>query len=285
MVAQAYEPVLTRTNMLNENMDEYKQSNRTLWNNWAAIHEQSKFYDVEGFKAGRSSLKAIEREELGDVSGKSLLHLQCHFGMDTLSWARLGAQVTGVDFSDQAIDLAQGLSQDLGIPAQFVCSDIYALPDVLSGHFDIVFTSYGVLYWLPDLRRWGEIIAHFLKPGGTFYIVEYHPFANVFENSGVADLQVTYPYFAGPEPLRFDTHGSYAEPTANYHFVEYGWDHPLSEIVNSLLAAGLRLDYLHEFPFTFEQRFPFMEQGADGRWRLSKHDNAIPLLFSLKATR
>ncbi|MDQ3855027.1 MAG: class I SAM-dependent methyltransferase [Chloroflexota bacterium] len=266
-------------------MDRYIASNRELWDHWTDIHERSEFYDLEGFKAGRSSLNPIEREELGDVSGKSLLHLQCHFGLDTLSWARLGASVTGGDLSDRAIELARSLSQELGIDARFVRSELYSLPDLLDGQFDIVYTSYGVLYWLPDIRRWGEVAAHFLKPGGTFYIVEYHPFANVFENEGTDDLRVAYPYFQGPKPLTFETHGSYADPNADYHFVEYGWNHPLGAVVTSLSDAGLRIQHLHEFPYTFEQRFPFMEQDADGKWWIKGRETALPLLFSLKATR
>lgn len=230
-------------------MDEYMTSNRRLWDDWTAIHEKSKFYDVEGFRNGRSSLKSIELEELGDVSGKTLLHLQCHFGIDTMSWARLGAEVTGVDFSEQAIELACSLSEETGIPARFVRSNIYDLPDVLSDEFDIVFTSYGVLSWLPDLRRWAKVISHFLKPGGVFYIVEAHPLAYVFDDENEVGLRVRYPYFHGPEPLRFETHGSYAVPDADHHSVEYSWDHSLGEILNSLVAAGLRVEHLHEFPY------------------------------------
>ena len=127
-------------------MDEYIKGNRDLWNELTPIHAQSEFYDMEGFKNGRSSmLYPIELEEMGDVSGKSLLHLQCHFGMDTLSWARLGAVVTGVDFSDKSIELARSLSEELGIEADFVCCDIYDLPENLKGEFDIVYTSGGVL--------------------------------------------------------------------------------------------------------------------------------------------
>ena len=145
-------------------MDEHLQANQKLWDQWTVEHEQSPFYDVPGFKAGRDRLRSIELAEVGDVSGQSLLHLQCHFGLDTLAWARRGAIVTGVDLSEKSIALARSLSRELNIPAAFVCSDIYRLPDVLSGEFDIVFTSYGVLHWLRDLPQWGKIIAHFLKP-------------------------------------------------------------------------------------------------------------------------
>jgi SAM-dependent methyltransferase len=267
-------------------MDRYLASNRTLWNAWTDLHVKSAYYDVAGFKAGKSSLKGIELAELGDVAGKALLHLQCHFGMDTLSWARRGAEVTGVDFSDQAIAMARALAKEINQPARFVQSELSRLPDVLEEQFDIVYTSYGVLFWLPDLRRWAEVIAHFLKPGGAFYIVEYHPFAAVFENENAGDLEVTYPYFHGPQPLEFETNGSYADRMADFHFPEYGWDHPLSEIINALLDAGLHLTFLHEFPYCGEQRFPFMVRGEDGWWRMAgQNDGMIPLLFSLQARK
>ena len=173
-------------------MDYYMRSNLEHWNKLTPIHERSKFYDVESFKSGKSTLKSIELEELGDVSGRSLLHLQCHFGLDTMSWARLGARVTGVDFSDRAISLAQELSKELGIEADFVCSDVYDLRSILDKQFDIVFTSYGILCWLPDLRRWAEVIAHFLRPGGTFYMVEGHPFVDVFDHlENATELKIT----------------------------------------------------------------------------------------------
>lgn len=266
-------------------MNDYLRSNQDLWDHWAEFHVGSEYYDVEGFKAGRSTLKPIEVAEVGDVTGKSLLHLQCHFGLDTLSWARRGATVTGVDFSATAITIACSLAEELKLPARFVQSGVYEAPDALQEQFDIVYTSYGVLYWLPDLTRWAEVVARFLKPGGAFHIVEFHPFSQLFENEGVETLQLAYPYFHGTEPLRFETEGSYAVSTAEYHGVEHGWDHPLSEIINALLAAGLRLEFLHEFPYTFEQRFPFMERDEHGYWRLPGDDaNMIPLLFSLKAT-
>jgi 2-polyprenyl-3-methyl-5-hydroxy-6-metoxy-1,4-benzoquinol methylase len=157
-------------------MDEFLKANQKLWNEWTTEHENSPFYDLDGFKAGRERLRSIELEEVDDVRGKSLLHLQCHFGMDALAWARHGAIVTGVDLSNDSITLAQSLSKELNIPANFVCSDVLTLPDHLQGQFDIVFTSYGILHWLRDLKRWAQVIAHFLKPGGFFYIVEDHPF-------------------------------------------------------------------------------------------------------------
>ena len=274
-------------------MDHYRKSNLELWNNWAEIHAKSEAYELEGFKAGKLGLHSIEREELGDVSGKTLLHLQCHFGKDTLSWARLGAQVTGADFSDKAIALAQSLSVELGMPAKFVISDIYDLPYVLSGQFDIVFTSYGAIYWLPDIDRWAQVVAHFLKLGGTFYMAEFHPFAHVFESadkeSADQRLRLAYPYSSKPnEPLRFEPQGSYAAPDAGYQGVEYGWNHSLGEILNALIKAGLRIDFLHEFHYSVEgSMFRNMERGEDGYWRFKdpQERESIPLMFSVKATR
>lgn len=267
-------------------MDEYKESNRKLWDDWTKIHEKSVFYDLPGFKAGRNTLHGIEREELGDVSGKSLLHLQCHFGMDTLSLARLGATVTGVDFSENAIELARSLSEELHIPATFIRSDIYDLPNVLNEQFDIVYTSYGVISWLPDLVGWARVIAHFLKPGGIFYIVEGHPFMFTFEQTeDKKGIEIAYPYFQGTEPLRFDVKGSYADYDNEYTGVEYGWNHSVGSIINSLVNAGLRIDFFHEFPYLAWGAFAVMYKDEAGMWRLPEPWNKIPLMFSLKATR
>jgi SAM-dependent methyltransferase len=266
-------------------MDDYMKNNRELWNEITPIHAQSKFYDVEGFKKGSSGmLYPVELEEMGDVRGKSLLHLQCHFGMDTLSWARLGAKVTGVDFSDKSIALARSLSEELGMEADFICSDIYKLSDVLYEKFDIVYTSGGVLCWLPDLKKWAEIISHFLKPGGFFYILEGHPFSCVFDDSPDAtEPKVKYPYFHGPEPDKWEPEGDYAEPDAVVTHGSYEWTHSMGDIINSLIATGLRIEFLHEFPEIFYKCYAFMEQDDSGRWRVK--GDKLPLIFTLKATK
>jgi SAM-dependent methyltransferase len=264
-------------------MDDYLETNRKHWDELAGIHPTTEHYDVAGFKAGRDTLHTLEIDELGDVRGRSLLHLQSHFGLDTLSWARRGAIVTGVDFSAGAIDTARALAAELGIDARFVHSDIYSLPENLDGQFDIVFTSYGTIFWLPDLKRWAEVVAHFLRPGGLFYIVDFHPMAGVFEKAD--DLAITYPYFGG-EPLMFEEDGSYADRSAPVQSRRtYSWAHPISETVTALLDAGLRLDFLHEFPYSVEQWYPLMKRNADGYWRLTKHDGSIPLMFSIRATK
>ena len=266
-------------------MDEYLRANQNLWNEWTAEHEKSPFYDLQGFKAGRERLRSIELEEVGNVRGKKLLHLQCHFGLDTLAWARHGAIVTGVDLSDRSIALAQNVSRELNIPAQFLCSDILALPGVLDDQFDIVFTSYGILHWLRDLNRWAEVIAHFLKPGGYFYIVEDHPFMRVFSADAEKGVKVNNPYFFSQEPYKAETAGSYATDFKGETRTYYMWDHSLGEVINSLIDSGLRIEFLHEFPFALRAKFPTMVQGEDGYWRFTRENNMIPLLFSLKASR
>lgn len=261
-------------------------ANRRLWDELTPIHARSAFYDVQGFLAGKSTLSPLELAEVGGVQGKSLLHLQCHFGLDTLSWARLGATATGVDFSPKAIALARSLSRDSGITARFVKSNVYDLPRVLRGEFDIVFTSYGVLCWLPDLKRWANVIAHFLKPGGTFYIVDFHPVTNVFANEADEQpLRVTGSYFPSAAPQRWEPDGSYADRSATVTQPAHEWSHPIADIVNALLAAGLRLEFLHEFPYCSYPHFPFMRRGADGWWWLPGRKASIPLMFSIRATK
>jgi SAM-dependent methyltransferase len=193
-------------------MDDYLVTNRRLWNAWTPLHEAAEFYDLPGFRASKSSLRLIERTELTDVAGRSLLHLQCHFGLDTLSWARKGAIVTGVDFSERSIGLAQELSTELHIPATFVCADIEQLPNLLNGQFAIIFSSYGVLPWLRDLRRWAEVIAHFIMPGGIVYLVDDHPFMRTLHTNEAGALTIANPYFFSAEPAKMESRGSYAAP-------------------------------------------------------------------------
>ncbi|MFO7584465.1 MAG: class I SAM-dependent methyltransferase [Anaerolineales bacterium] len=267
-------------------MNKYLQANQKRWDFLTIEHEKSDFYDLEGFKSGKDRLRSIELDELGDVNGKSLLHLQCHFGMDTLAWARRGANVTGVDFSQQAITLAQALSKELNIPAQFVCSDVFDLPSALSGKFGVVFTSYGVLHGLPGLKRWGKVIAHFLKPGGIFYIVEDHPMFRVFRSKSDGEFRAERSYFFSEEPQRIEGTGSYATDNQGESGVSYVWDFSMGDVINSLIEAGLTIEFLHEFPYAARAKFPFMEQGEDGWWRLPEpHHGTIPFLFSLQARK
>lgn len=263
-------------------MSERIENNRRQWDERTPIHVGSRFYDVEGFKAGRCSLNLVEIEELGDVAGKRLLHLQCHFGLDTLSWARRGAQATGADFSAESITVAKRLAEELRLDAHFVCSDIYDLESNLDGRFNVVFTSYGVLVWLPDLPRWAEMIAHFLDEGGVFYIVEEHPLGGALVQED-GKLIAAEPYFdVGPTECPGD--GTYADLTATLSVPSYQWQHSLSDVINALADAGLRIEFLHEFPSCGWQRLPSMERREDGYWHLPDRDD-LPFLFSLRARK
>lgn len=269
-------------------MDRRLAVNRRNWNDRVPVHAASRFYDVAGFKAGRISLNAIEREEVGPVAGLSLLHLQCHFGMDTMSWTRLGARATGVDFSDAAIDLARSLSAELGLDTRFIRSDVYDLPGVLQEQCDIVYTATGVLAWLPDLTAWAKIAAGALKPGGAFYLFDGHPLCHIFADDddpdGSSELRVANPYFPDPAGAFYGGGPGYTDggtiPSPCYE-----WQHSMAEIVNALLAAGLRLQFLHEFPFSNYRALPGMVRGADGWWRLPERNGSIPLSFSLRAAK
>lgn len=265
-------------------MDEFSRSNRNLWNEWVHINAASDLYRLDEFKAGGIKLNDLERREVGEVNGKSLLHLQCHFGMDTLSWARLGAEVTGVDYSEDAIAKAVQLARELKIAARFFCSDIYALDEVVQEQFDIVYTSYGVLNWLPDIPRWAKIAADRVKPGGFFYIAEFHPFAMVLDDEADS-YRLRYPYFE-KEVMAFDVQGSYADRNANVETKkEYGWNHTLGEIVTSLIEAGLTLEFLHEFPFSVYEQLPYLKPDDAGLWRQEGDPAMMPLMFSLRAKK
>jgi SAM-dependent methyltransferase len=268
--------------------DDYMNTNRAHWDEVTPIHVRSDFYGVDRFRSGESKLKPVEVEELGDVRGKSLLHLQCHFGMDTLSWARHhGAVATGIDFSEPAIVQARALASDLQIPARFIVSNVYDAPAALDELFDVVFTSYGVLCWLPDLARWAQVAAHFVKPGGCFYIAEFHPVSMIFDDARDADdLRVKYPYFPSAEPLRFDDWGDYTDRNVKLAAsTAYEFLHPVGDVVSALIDAGLRIEHLHEFPFSTYQFLSFTEERANGRVHLTKHDGSVPLLYSIKASK
>lgn len=271
-------------------MNEYVRSNQDLWNAWTPYHVRSAFYDVEAFKAGRprgrSGPDTLEIALVGDVERKSLLHLQCHFGMDSIAWARRGAIVTGVDFAEEAVKAARALAAETGTRVTFVQSDLYDLPATLDGPFDIVFTSHGVLGWLPDLDAWARVIAHFLTPGGCFHIIEAHPFALIFDDRRPeGELRLLYPYFHGPEPLREEREGSYAAPDAPVHSVEHVWLHTLADVVGALVRARLRIESFAEYPYLAWPMFPWMERREDGWWQLPGAAGRIPLMFSLTATK
>jgi SAM-dependent methyltransferase len=258
-------------------------ANKRWWNGATPVHVRSRSYDVEGFRRGVTSLLPLEIGELGDVQGRSLLHLQCHFGLDTMSWARRGAVVTGIDFSSEAIATARELAAELAIPSRFIESNIYAAPDALHEKFDIAYTGYGALCWLPDLERWAEIIAHFLRPGGTLYIVESHPITELIDESVTDRVALTGRYF-GTGPIRCESPNTYTDSeTPLQERVSYSWAHPLSEIVNSVISAGLRIEWLHESRLGYFRLHPLAEKRDDGHWCFPEGVSDIPLVFSLRA--
>jgi SAM-dependent methyltransferase len=265
--------------------DEWRELNREAWDERVPIHVASDFYDNESFLAGRSTIRAFERPEVGDVSGKDLVHLQCHFGQDTLSWARLGASVTGLDFSAPAIEEATTLAGASGLDARFVCADVYDAPEVLGPEsFDIVYTGLGALNWLPDIVRWGAVVASLLRPGGFAYLAEFHPITDVFADES---LVVELDYFRHPEGDWWESGGTYADDgavTRSNRTVE--WTHPVADVVSSLLDAGLRLELLHEHDHTLFRRWPFLERDEQDRaYRPPAGTPRLPLMYSLRASR
>ncbi|MDA3942615.1 MAG: class I SAM-dependent methyltransferase [Bacteroidetes bacterium] len=258
------------------------EHNRQSWNELTTLHIDSDFYDVAGFRKGKSSLKHIEIEELGEIGGKSLLHLQCHFGLDTLSLARQGAKVVGVDISDTSIQKATELASELKIPAKFVRSNVYDIENVLDDTFDIVYTSYGAINWLNDLDTWAKIINRFLKPNGIFYMVEFHPFIYTLnQNAQIADS-----YFKS-KPLESVVEHSYTDKSrvSKKNLKHLEWHHSLSEVVNSLIANGLTIEFLNEFPYQVYNCFPNLKEVESGKWVSEKYGDKIPHMFSVKAKK
>ena len=266
------------------------EANRKRWDELAELHFSDSDYDVKGFLEGKNLLKELELKELVDVNGKSMLHLQCHFGLDSLSWARLGAKVTGIDFSEKAILKAQQLAKEIDVDAEFVVSDMSSLIENMDDEkFDIVFTSYGVLYWLPDLASWAKVVSHFLKPGGTFYIAEAHPIGNIF-NDEIKEpkLEVMYDYFKQEKPHKFEEDGSYANPDAKLeNKTEYGWNHSIGEIINSLIDTGLEIEFFNEHEEICWQQFPWLKLKKSGMYTYPDDFKGakVPLTFSLMAKK
>jgi 2-polyprenyl-3-methyl-5-hydroxy-6-metoxy-1,4-benzoquinol methylase len=257
------------------------EANKEGWNKRTGVNRDSAFYDLASFKGGKSSLNKVELEGVGDVEGKLLLHLQCHFGMDTLSWARKGAVATGIDISNDAIDLAKELSKEINVPADFICCNLYDLPEHLNRKFDIVFTSYGVIGWLPDLDKWASIVSHFLKPGGTFFLAEFHPVVWMMDE----DFKYIKYAYHNAETIAETQTGSYADRYADIQYEEFSWNHSLSEVINALLKHGLQLQHLNEFPYSFYNCFNNMQQGTDGFYRVRGLEDKLPMMYSLKAKK
>ncbi|MBT3754703.1 MAG: amidohydrolase family protein [Candidatus Cloacimonetes bacterium] len=263
------------------NMDSFEH-NRKSWNELTTLHANSIFYDIDSFKKGKTSLNQIEINELGDIKGKRLLHLQCHFGMDTLSLARQGAEVVGVDISDISIQKATELSNELKVSARFVRSNIYDIESVLNETFDIVYTSYGAINWLNDLDKWAKIISRYLKPNGIFYMVEFHPFIYTLNNNS----EISDSYFKS-QALETAIEKSYTDKSevSNKNLKHIEWHHSLSEVLNSLISNGLKIEFFNEFPYQVYNCFPNLTEIEKGRWVSNKYGSKIPHMYSIRAKK
>ena len=266
----------------------WRELNRAWWDERTPLHVASPLYDVDAFRAGRESLRPFELDLLGDVSGLRLAHLQCHFGLDTLGWARHGASVVGLDFSAPAVDAANGLAAELGLDGRFVCADVYDAVEALGGElFDLVYTGFGALNWLPDLDAWSEVVASLLKPGGRLLLAEFHPFSWVFGDGDDQEGLVVVDDYFGEGPSIWDEAGSYADLAAEtVHNVTVEHQHHLAEILTAVLSRGLVLEAFQEHDHTLFPQFPFLVEDVEQRcWRLPEGSPRIPLMYALVARR
>ncbi len=259
--------------------ENYIEANKELWNKKTPVHLKSEFYDNEAFKAGKNSLNPAELEAFGDVTGKSLLHLQCHFGQDTISWAKMGAKVTGIDLSDVAIAEAKALAKELDVEARFIEGNVYDTSKLVGDEqFDLVFSTYGTICWLPDLDPWAEIVARHLKPGGKFCLIEFHPTYMMFDFD---TLKMDFSYF-NKEVIIEDEEGSYAEPGAKINSKSYSWNHPFGEILTALLKQGLKLTGFTEYPYSYYNCFPGLEKQENGYYMIKGKENILPLMYRIE---
>lgn len=270
---------------------DWRAINRANWDERVGVHLKAPGYDLAPLRAGRGKLNAIEEAELGDVRGLEVLHLQCHFGADTLCLAQRGATVTGLDFSEPAIAAAHSLADELGLAdrVRFICADLYDAPSAVgrAASFDLIYVTWGTTCWLPDIKRWAAIVAQFLKPGGRLYYADGHPSAYVFDNeTKLPDGMPGYfaPYFQR-EPLVMNDGFDYADSAARLvNATNVSWMHPLSDIVGGLIEAGLSLDWLHEHAQVPWQMFQILVKRDDGDWHWPDKP-WLPLAVSLQASR
>ena len=259
--------------------DPYFEANRSLWNQRTAIHKDSDFYKLSAFKAGENVLTQIELNEIGDVKGKSLLHLQCHFGMDTMSFSRMGAKCTGIDLSDEAIKLAKDINEELKLDAKFICCNVYDTSKYVKEKFDIVFTSYGTIGWLPDLDPWAKVIEERLKPGGYFYMAEFHPVVWMFDD----DFTHIKYHYDNKELIVMENQPTYTGDKNEITGKEYSWNHSISEVLNALINAGLKIEFFSEHTFSPYSNFKNSVETETGKWHIKGMEGKIPMVYSLKA--
>lgn len=259
---------------------EYINNNRDTWDKRTEVHWDSDFYNNKAFIAGENSIPAIDLELLPDVKGKSLLHLQCHFGQDTISWERRGAISTGVDLSPKAIERARELVTLTNSKAQFVCSDIYDLPNNHEDQYDIVYTSYGTIGWLPDINKWASVVNHFLKPGGTFLIVDFHPVIWMYDNDF---KQVTYRYF-NTEPI-VEVEGTYTDGDDQLEAKCICWNHGIGEILMSLINQGLKIEVMNEYDYSPYDCLSDMEKIDEKKYRIKSVGDKVPYVYAIRAIK
>lgn len=271
--------------------DDYLAANRANWDDRVAIHWEPDGYDAAGFIADPRRITGVvsrDRHRLPDLKGLRVVHPQCHFGMDTLSLARLGAEVTGVDFSETAITAARRLSEESGTPGRFVVSDLYDAVEALGGEtFDLVYTGVGALNWLPDVGRWARVMAALLAPGGLLYVREAHPVLWSLDWRQHDDLLVVrFPYFETEEPVPWDEEHTYVGSGTLAHTRTYEWNHGIAEILSAVSAAGLRIESFAEHRELEWLGLPHMIRGEDGLYRLPEAQrDLVPLMFSLRAVK
>jgi len=263
------------------NNNQYFDANKLLWNQRTAVHKDSAFYDLKGFRAGANVLTPIELNEIGDVYGKSLLHLQCHFGMDTMSFSRMGAKCIGIDLSDDAIKLAREINEELKLDAKFVCCNVYETSEYVKEQFDVVFTSYGTIGWLPDLDPWAKVIVERLKPGGFFYMAEFHPVVWMFDEEFT---HIKY-YYDNRELIVTENEGTYTDRNADIKGKEYSWNHSISEVLNALINAGLKIEFFNEHMYSPYHCFRNVVETETGKWHIKGMEGKIPMVYSLKAIK
>ncbi len=268
---------------------EWLTANRANWDERVAIHLGPRGYDLSRLRAGHGRFTPIEEAALGPVAGKRVLHLQCHFGADTLKFAQRGAEATGIDFSPAAIAAANALAGELNLPARFILSDVYDAPTALPepASFDLVFASWGTICWLPDVTRWAEVIAHFLRPGGTFVFADFHPVALTLDDEvpGSQGMPGWYAPYLDPAPMQIESERDYADPEAVLtRKTTWQWLHPVGKVVTALIRAGLRLEILHEHNAAPWRMFACLKEDPDGLFRWPDRP-WLPLSYALRAIR
>jgi SAM-dependent methyltransferase len=256
------------------------------WESRVPVHAGSRDYDVTGLAADPDRLSPVvsfDRPWLGDLNGLDVVHLQCHIGTDTLSLARLGGRVTGVDFSPSALAVARDLATAAGVDVRFVESELYAAPTALEDRFDLVYTGVGALCWLPDIAGWARVVAALLRPGGRLYVRDGHPMLHTLYD-GIDDevLRVTLPYFEG-DPLQWFSEITYTDGPPIASPEQYEWNHGLGEIVQAVIDAGLRVTALREHTECEWKALGHMIEGPDGKFRLREQPERVPLMFTLEA--